>query len=170
MKPGARARPRVIGAPSPREVLIRKRDASRKKPYARPSEEKIAAQALARAERRIRRAFALLGDHAGLWEIDPRDVDAFAQIARFPVSVRRVCFAFLPALECPIRRIMQYQSRELTLSEIGDAYGVTRERIRQVEEYALARLKVSRAMRDANEAIAERSRSAGSAWDVMGVL
>ena len=163
MKPGARARPRVGGAPSPREVLIRKRDA-------RPSEEKIAAQTLARAERRIRRAFALLGNHAGLWEIDPRDVDAFAQIARFPVSVRRVCFAFLPARECPIRRIMQYQSRELTLSEIGEAYGVTRERIRQVEEYALARLKVSRAMRDANEAIADRSRGAGSAWDVMGVL
>lgn len=162
MKPG-RARPRVSGAPAPREVLIRKRDA-------RPSEEKIAAQTLARAERRIRRAFALLGDHAGLWEIDPRDVDAFAQIARFPVAVRRVCFALLPARECPIRRIMQYQSRELTLSEIGEAYGVTRERIRQVEEYALARLKASRAMRDANEAIAERSGSAGSAWDVMGVL
>lgn len=43
-----------------------------------------------------------------------------------------------------------YGAPELTLAEIGDLYGITRERVRQIEEVAMRKIKspeLSKAMR-----------------------
>lgn len=76
-----------------------------------------------------------------LWAISPRSPAALTMLLRnVPDHVRHACMD-LPWDVDPVRIILGKGPH--TLNEIGDAYGLTRERIRQIETGALWRAKMA---------------------------
>lgn len=117
---------------------------------ARIAADKRAARVEAMRERaelaKVERYRRLITDCDALFKIDPHSPDAYETLLRtVPAQVRRACLSWLPSEIDPIRMIVcrhveMRDSGTRTLNEIGDAYGLTRERIRQIWSRAASKL------------------------------
>lgn len=96
-------------------------------------------------------------------------VELFERVLReVPARVRRACFD-LPTSQDALWPLAQWMRahvrRRVGLEVIGALYGLTRERIRQIEEAALVRLR--KPMSTWQGRVLEAGQRGPSAWDVM---